>query len=375
MPNFNVILDTNIFRKNPSRSDLPFKALERLCKAEVCRLHLPYVVQREFQTQQMALYQKELSASLAALEGVMRKGLPAVELATVTSLRDAVKAAEPAVLAAVEAELPAWADAIGSVRHSITEAAAQSAMEAYFCGHPPLTNPKTRDDIPDAFIFQTIKDIASLGPKLIVVAEDGKLAKAAETLPNVVVHRSLVSMIESEFIQTEILELDVIENITNTAKVLRDYEAEYTEFRSYVNRKGAEKIVWRTVHSSQIPDDNHEATISSYCDPEDVEVDFDGLSYFGSGQFGLPFEFRCTVEVIYYIFKSDYYCLDEDHMPSVTDHNDHYFEAEDEREVHVSGTLRLSFPIESIKTLAIETVDKHIDIGIDSIDAIDVVEN
>lgn len=312
---------------------------------------------------------------MAALEKVIRKGLPAVELATVTSLRDAVMAAEPVVLAAVEAELPEWADSIGSVRHSITEAAAQAAMEAYFCGHPPLTNPKIRDDIPDAFIFQTIKDIAPLGPTLIVVSEDEKMAKAAETLPSVVVHRSLVSMIESGPIQTEILELDVIENITNTAKVLRDYEAEYTEFRSHVTHQGGEKIVWETVHSSQIPDDNHEATISSYGDPEDVEVDFDGLSYFGSGQFGLPFEFRCTVEVTYYIFKSDYYCLDETDMPSVTDHNDHYFEAEDERVVHVSGTLRLSFPIESINTLAIETIEKHIKIEIDSIKAIDVVEN
>lgn len=375
MPNFNVILDTNIFRKSPSRSDLAFKALERLCQAKVCRLHLPYVVQREFQTQRMALYQKELSATLSALEGVIRKGLPAVELATVTGLRDAVKAAEPAVLAAVEAELPVWADAIGSVRHRITEAAAQAAMEAYFRGHPPLTTPKTRDDIPDAFIFQTIKDVASLGPTLIVVAEDDKIAKAAEILPNVVVHRSLVSMIESELVQTEILELDVIENIAITAQVLRDYEAEYKEFRSHVTREGGEKIIWKTVHSRHIPDDNHDATISSYWTPEDVEVHLDGLSYFGSGQFGLPFQFRCTVLVTYYIFKSDYYCLDEDKMPSVTDHNDHYYEAEDEREIHVSGTLRLSFPIESIKTLTIETVDEHIEIGIDSIEEIDVVEN
>lgn len=374
MPNFNVVLDTNIFRKNPSRSDLAFKALARLCKAGVCRLHLPHVVQREFQTQQMALYQKELSASLAALEAVIRKGLPPVELATVTDIRDAVKAAEPAVLTAVEAELPAWTDSIGGVRHNITETAARAAMEAYFHGHPPLTNPKTRDDIPDAFIFQTIKDISSLDPTLIVVAEDGKIAKASEALPNVVVHRSLLSMIESRPIQAEILELDVIENITNTAKVLRDYETEYTEFRSKVTRQGGEKIVWKTIHSSQIPDDNHEATINSYGDPEDVQVDFNGLSYFGSGQFGLPFVFRCTVEVTYYIFKSDYYCLDEDDMPSVTDHNDHYFEAEDEREVNVSGTLRLSFPIESIKTLEVETIDEHIEIEIDSIDAIDVVE-
>ena len=60
MPKFNVVLDTNIYRKNPSRTDLPFQALERLCRKNIAKLHVPYVVEQEFQTQQVGLYKKEL---------------------------------------------------------------------------------------------------------------------------------------------------------------------------------------------------------------------------------------------------------------------------------------------------------------------------
>lgn len=374
MQKFNVVLDTNIFRKNPSRSDLAFTALERLGKAGICQLHLPYVVEREFQTRQISLYQKELSASLAGLDSVIRKGLPTAELATVTELRDALNASETTVLSAVEAALPLWADSINAMRHPLTQSAAQAAMEAYFHGHPPLTTPKTRDDIPDAFIFQTIKDIAALDPTLIVVAEDGKIATAAEAIPGVVVHRSLLKMIESASIQSELLELDVMENMAHTATLLRDYESIYKEFSSQIEREGGEKLLSKTIHSHQIPDDNHEATIFSYGEAEDIQVDFTRFSYFGSGQFGLPFEFRMIVSVIYCIFKSDFYCLDEKKMPSISDHNDHYYKAEDERSVQVTGTLRISFPPETIKTLTLETVDENITIEINLIEGIEVEE-
>ncbi len=40
MPKHNVLIDTNIYRKCPAKNDLPFKALERLCKAGVDVYHL-----------------------------------------------------------------------------------------------------------------------------------------------------------------------------------------------------------------------------------------------------------------------------------------------------------------------------------------------
>lgn len=70
-----VVLDTNIYRDNPRRDNLHFKALEKLSKAGVIRLHIPYVVMREFQTQQREIYSKDLAKTTSGLHSLSKKQL------------------------------------------------------------------------------------------------------------------------------------------------------------------------------------------------------------------------------------------------------------------------------------------------------------
>jgi hypothetical protein len=121
MAKINVLIDTNIYRKCPSRNDLPFKGLERLCKAGIIRLHLPYVVEREVQTQQTVVYKKDLDDAIKAISGLLKRGLSPVHKARVIEIRDELNASVAPVLADVEADLPNWVEAIGGKRHPITE--------------------------------------------------------------------------------------------------------------------------------------------------------------------------------------------------------------------------------------------------------------
>lgn len=375
MSKFHVVLDTNIYRKSPKRTDLAFLALERLAKAGLIQLHLPYVVEREFQTQQMTQYKKEIDAALGGLESLVKKGLEASQLASVQGLIATLSGAAPTILTDVEQALPNWIASLGGKRHPITETQARAAMEAYFLGSAPLKAQKIRDDIPDSFIFQVIADLAKSGPALVVVAEDEKIAQASESLENVSVHRSLSAFIESKPIQTELLDLDIVKNLPALHEVIEDYEKQNAKIDILLRHEAGKSLVWKTVYSRSIPDDNHEATITGYYDPEDIELDFENLSYYGYGEFGLPFTFSSIVSVTYYIFKSDFYALDEKKMPSISDHNDHYFEAEDEIKINVSGIIKLSFDPEALKSLTADNVDEHMTIGIDSIDEISVQEN
>lgn len=374
MPKYHVLLDTNIYRKNPSRSDLPFQALQRLCQQKVVSLHIPYVVEREFQTQQVSLYKKELDTATSALDAVIRKGLSATQLASTRLLRDQISAAAPAILTEVKESLPTWASAIGAIRHTITSAQALAAMEAYFLGSPPLKSPKTREDIPDSFIFQTVLELASTPVPLVVIAEDEKMAQASEAIAGVTVHRSLAAFMESSPIQTEILELDVVENLPALTDLISTYEEEVGALNELITQKGADKLVWKKVHSNSIPDDNHEGIITGHWNPENIEFDYTEFSYFGQGEFGLPFTFSTTVSITYYIFKSDYFLIDEDKMPAVSDHNDHYYEAESDIEVKVTGLIKLSIAPSALKTIDASSLEDHLSIEIDSIDSVEVVE-
>ncbi|TXL68927.1 hypothetical protein [Zeimonas arvi] len=200
------------------------------------------------------------------------------------------------------------------------------------------------------------------------MAEDEKIAQASESLPGVSVHRSLIAFIDSAPIQAELLDLDIVKNLPSIRDVIESYENEDGQIAHHLQHKGGEALVWKEVHSRSIPDDSHEATITGYCDPADIELDFSELSYYGYGEFGLPFTFLATVSITYYILKSDYFTLDDKNLPSVSDHNDHYYEAEEDRQVRVSGIVKLSFDPTALKSISEENIGEHISIAIDSID-------
>lgn len=318
MAKTHVVIDTNIYRKSPKRKDLAFLALERLAIAGLVEVHLPYVVEREFQTQQLAQYKKELDATVNGLESLVKKGLKPSELTEIESILTKLSGLAPAIMADAEQALPNWLASVGGKRHPITESQAAGAMEAYFLGTAPLKAPKTRDDIPDAFIFQTILELAKSSRPLVVVAEDEKIAQASEALQDVSVYRSLGAFIESKDVQVELLDIDIVENLPVLAKVIEEYEKSDAQIEHHLRYKAGESLVWKKVHSRSIPDDNHEATITGYYEPEDIELDFEGLSYYGYGEFGLPFTFTSMVSVTYYIFKADYFALHEKKMPRET---------------------------------------------------------
>ena len=75
-----------------------------------------------------------------------------------------------------------------------------------------------------------------------------------------------------------------------------------------------------------------------------------------------------------YIFKADFYSIDESKMPSISDHNDHYYEAEQEVYIYASGLLKISMPLNELKNITLETIEEHIDATVDSVDNIELIE-
>lgn len=371
MAKYNVVLDSSIYRNNPKRDDLAFKALERLCNAGVLGLHLPYVVAREFQTQQNANYKKHLDAATSAMNSILRLGVSPGLAKNVSTILESLTVNTQPVLEDVEASIIKWADSLKAEHHPITQEEAISAMEAYFKGDAPLKAVKNREDIPDAFIFQNIKSIAQAKVPLFAIVEDGKLSSACEKVKNTTVYKTLQLLIESDEIQAEMLELDVVDNLTLIAKMLQDYEADSGEVSREISASAGGKILWTTIHSTDIPDDNNEAVITGCYDPDDIDINFESLNYFGSGAFGLPFSFRARVETLYYIFKADYYHLER--TPSISDHNEHYFQAEEEFEVVVLGQLGIYIEPAFLKSVDAETLDENLTVTIDSISEIEVI--
>lgn len=54
-------------------------------------------------------------------------------------------------------------------------------------------------------------------------------------------------------------------------------------------------VIGDYIIGSTILDDNNEATISSFGEVEDIELELDNLIYYGSGSVGIPFQLEIDV--------------------------------------------------------------------------------
>lgn len=351
-----------------------FKALEKLAIANSIKLHIPYVVEREFQTQQREIYSKDIEKALSGLNGLSRKQLSKELLEKVESIINELASQKEPILYESEQQIVNWYQSINATYHPLCLEQAVGSLEAYFQGKPPLKAIKVRDDIPDSFVVRAIEKILNENGEIHVVAGDKKVQESFCGNDKITVYKSLSEFIESDLIQNELKDIDVLENLEKIESAITEYEYEYGEISIEINNNIGEKILWETISDPSIPDDNNEASINSYYEPEDISLDFTNISYYGAGNFGVPFTLKMLVGAIYYIFKADYYCMDHDHehVPSVTDHNDHYFEAEDEFEVEVKGIATITIDRDNIDFDEFSKCVQDGSIDIDTIESIEL---
>jgi hypothetical protein len=194
----NLLLDTNIYTSDPSRSRAGFRVIEKLAKAGRVVLHIPYWVEQEFTSQQIKTT-NELSKQVNdGLGNLLRQPLPENLVATLQQIKSSFSDIQEQVLTHRKSEFSSWAKDIQAVIHPIAESHAKRVTDDYFSGTPPFKTPKNRKDIPDSFIWQVIVDLADKLPLLYVIANDGAVFEACGNKSNIVRFTSFEEFIKQE---------------------------------------------------------------------------------------------------------------------------------------------------------------------------------
>ncbi|MCF2861208.1 PIN domain-containing protein [Pseudoalteromonas sp. Cnat2-41] len=366
----NLVIDTNIYRKNPKLDNSDFSVVKKLSDAHYLKVQVPYIVQREFQTQQREQCKKDLDKSLSGINALLRRPLTSDKLDELKAIKQAVETAYDDTLEAAENYFNDWLNSIGGNVVALCEEQALNAMEAYFKGESPLTNLKNREDIPDSFIVQSINKISSQSQKVVVIAEDAKVKNSFSENEKVDCYAQLSEYIKTPPVQDKLKDIDLISDLPAIFRAIHDFEENEGDLKSGISWEIGDYIIGSVIIDGTIPDDNNEATISSFGEVDSIELDLDNLLYYGSGSVGVPFELEIDVCAYYYIFKADYYGME--FPPSVSDHNDHYFEAEDEFRVTVQGIATVKFDRDN---LDFDDFSNSLDLDslkIDSVESIDL---
>ena len=268
-----LVLDSSIFRKSPRLDSPEFAVLSEMMKAGRVTLHIPYVVEREITSTLERDQHERLSRAISNISKALRyepRGEKSKKLElTLEKLTEDLK---DLISERVNA-LHLWMDEFGAVRHEITLEQSNKALDAYFNGNPPLKQPKSRKDIPDAFIFQQIADLKRChGSDLAIVVEDGALRTACEGI-SITCWKNLLEFFASpgvqEFFSESIIrenDTDICEHVAGIARARSDDITAHLE-------QTLSSEEFRAIHDDRFPSEDGEIYITGINTPHHIEIE------------------------------------------------------------------------------------------------------
>lgn len=353
-----IAIDTNgIVGHDRSLKSANFQALKRLIENAKLKIHVPYIVKRELETQQKAFYldfYKEFEKNL-------NKFKKAPKTQDVYDLFNNFKNDFSNLVKNIDQDSDDFSETLltelNCQVYEIDQQQAKAAFEAYFTGTAPLTrtSPKNRDDIPDSFICRSFEKIKESVDNLILITADGKIVNTFKDKENYKIFSNISEFIQSTTIQEILEELDTITGksivqgkIGNLVGFIKEYESITSLMESFLEDKIGEKILYANIYDIPLSNDiDGEACINSYNNGENIKIDLDNPIHYGDNQIGYNFELEVEVEVDYFVNKFDYYTefyagQNLASNISVEDWNDHVFHAESDVCLRVTGIVSIT---------------------------------
>jgi hypothetical protein len=351
-----VIIDTNIYRSDPKRRSAGFRAIARLGAANRIQLHIPHYIHREFVTQQEDEGVKALEKLKQAVSSLKRLSDQEEVTSAAEAIHEEVETLEEHLDDHLSAEFSTW---LGNAHANLLPIAGdhgQRVSDSYFAGDPPFSERKSRKDIPDAFIYESLKDLVATHPELHLITADKLFRTAAAKLVNVRTYESIDEFIATPACQTLLTEANAALNIDRIKTILPE---ETRVLEGALQNHIIDPLDGYKVHDSTIPDDNREATVSGVGEPTNTTFDFNAVEYYGDGNLAIPFNSRVECELDYYIYKGELTGIQEERLEGIStiDWNDHYYLATETFDLNVEGRLIIDFSLEELQRDDLEEED------------------
>ena len=344
-----VAIDTSVYRTDPKRIKTGFKAITQLAAARRIQIHLPYYVRQEFLTQQTECLSEHFRTMINAASSVLRVTEHNSTVDIINQTLGPIEQLVDGAAATASEELDSWVADTYTMTHQFDDRHGKRVTDAYFSGGEPFSSAKHREDFPDAFIYESIRDIAGKHGTLHMIVADRKLRAACGRLEGVRTYSGVDEFIQLPECQTLLRNLD-LDEVINIDRIRNRLAMDLRILEDNLEREIIDPLANTTVKGS-IPDDNNEASVFMVGSPRNTEFKFDEVEYYGKGVIGIPVSTVVECELNYYIFKADWCVMDDVAISriSVSDWNKHYFLAEETRDVDVEGRLILQLPIDELR--------------------------
>ena len=375
-----VVIDTSIYRADPKREKAAFRVLNKLATNGYVRVHIPHVVEREFSTQQLT--------SLESTFGEARKFVSSARKRVSESLTQEVNGIDKhieAFRAKAEAEvassLSKWASDINAEIHATQPHHGELVLNAYFSGDAPFSQPKERKDFPDAFIYESIRDLAKLKGTVHVVSADENLRNACSKVKGVTAYDALEAFLKSEPCVDAAHHLEHLEKL-NQFRVNIGYYA--PAFLMHINQLLLDYLPYKQFEDPHFKSDDNSGAVEMMEESEDIELDESKIEILGVDTLLVPFSCRLGALVYYSIFAADYWAMADNESLGISVHqsensSDHYLEASEDVTLEIHGVFSVSFEFDVGETINDPETDfgpylEDADVTLEDVKLIQVVE-
>jgi hypothetical protein len=214
-----VALDTNIFHNDRSLAGGSFEALARLAEANHVEVLIPEVIAREF----TALSSEQLDAVTSYREAIkkLHNTFPNSLRSRINALKKSLNDLTESFESEATSTFNLWLERVSGRVIKPGSEHAQRILLKYFDGTLPFGDRKARKDFPDAFIVETILDLA-VDEKLFFVTSDSRMQRTFANAPNITVFNSLDDLLKAnEFVAGQ-KEVDLAINTPRIIQVINE---------------------------------------------------------------------------------------------------------------------------------------------------------
>ncbi len=347
-----LVIDSTEYKQDRTFNKRNLASIKDYGKHKLIELHVPHIVYMEVLTTIINELNQDINQAKNSISGLESKGLSNKD-SKIT--KEAVKSLESLLPNVQISAENLWKDFIKESKaklHPFYEEDSTIVFDSYFKGLRPFKTIKSRNDIPDAFIYQTILRLADKKKDVYVITNDDNLRQSFEDFPKIKTYSSLKSFFESpkfKILETKLKsKLDSV-RIEEGKDLLMDFK--------YVFEEAVEKYVsnlhYFEIDETALPSDNGEATIQAV---DDVEVIIDrNQMEFINDSFYIPITVKAIASVDFFVAKHDYWSIEN--LPTGSEWNDWVYLCED------------TYPIEMRKTIILnkdefnEDLEPEIEIG------------
>ena len=339
-----VVIDTSIYRTDPKREKAAFRVLTKLATNGFVRVHIPHVVEREFSTQQLSSLESTFGEARKFVTSI-RKRVSESLIQEVNGIDDHIQAFRSIAEAEVANSLSKWATEIGAETHATQPHHGELVLNAYFKGDAPFSQPKERKDFPDAFIYESIRDLAKLRGNIHVVSADENLRNACSRVTGVTAHDVLEGFLKSKLCVEASKHLEHLEKLNQFRANIVSYKP---DLLNHINQLLLDYLPYKQFEDQYFKSDDNFGAVEMMEDAEDIEIDDSKIELLGVDTLLVPFSCRLGALVYYSIFAADYWAMADNETLGITVHqsensSDHYLEASEDVTLEIHGVFSISF--------------------------------